>query len=166
MQLVDCEQILSGHEGSVSTLSILPDGRMVSGSDDSTVRIWNTVSGDCEQILSSHEEGIKEVIPRSDGLLLSSDWGDICLLWSQTKGGIRSESVSKEEYNRLRNGVVLSNGCVVGEVAAGYVVYQNCVQSKSFGRVFLDEAAQWVVKVGDVIAVFQENGRDHWFREV
>ena len=34
------------------------------------------------------------------------------------------------------------------------------------GRVFVDEAVHWVVKSGDVIAVFEGNGRDHWFREV
>jgi hypothetical protein len=30
----------------------------------------------------------------------------------------------------------------------------------------LDGPVERVVKVGDVIAVFQRNGRDHWFREV
>jgi hypothetical protein len=40
------------------------------------------------------------------------------------------------------------------------------VQSESFGRVFVDEEVAWVVKSGDVIVVFERNGRDHWFREV
>ena len=35
-----------------------------------------------------------------------------------------------------------------------------------FGRVFVDGPVDWVVKVGDVIVVFQSNGRDHWFQEV
>jgi hypothetical protein len=30
----------------------------------------------------------------------------------------------------------------------------------------VDEPVRWVVKCGDVIAVFQENGIDHWFQEV
>jgi hypothetical protein len=30
----------------------------------------------------------------------------------------------------------------------------------------VDDAVSWVVKVNDVIAVFQGYGRDHWFREV
>ncbi len=74
--------------------------------------------------------------------------------------------MSEEEYSRLKKGAASSNGGVVGQVAPGYSVINNCVQSKSFGRVFVDEVVQWVVKSGDVIAVFERNGRDHWFREV
>jgi hypothetical protein len=117
------------------------------------------------------------------------DWGGNCLLWSPAEevdrggffffisslwsragkrggGGFRSESVSYEEYSRLKEGAASSNGGLVGRVAAGYSVINNCVQSESFGRVFVDEAVDCVVKSGDVIAVFEGNGRDHWFREV
>ena len=55
---------------------------------------------------------------------------------------------------------------MVGRVAPGYSVINNCVQSESFGRVFVDEAVGCVAKSGDVIAVFEGNGTDHWFREV
>jgi WD40 repeat protein len=167
----DCERFLSGHEGSVRALSILPDGRIVSGSWDTTLRIWNASSGDCEQILSGHEGWVYEVVALSDGRLLSEDCYGNCLLWSPAEegegGGFRSESVSKGEYSRLKEGVASSNGGVVGRVSPGYSVINNCVQSESFGRVFVDEVVWWVVKSGDVIAVFEKkNGRDHWFREV
>jgi hypothetical protein len=112
-----------------------------------------------------------EVIALSDGRLLSKDWDGRCLLWSPfeegQRGGSGKESVSAEEYNRLREGALSSNaGAVVGQVAPGYSVVQNCVQGELCGRVFVDEAVQWVVKSGDVIAVFEGNGRDHWFKEV
>jgi hypothetical protein len=74
--------------------------------------------------------------------------------------------VSGEEYDRLKEGAASSYGGVVGQVALGYSKFQNCVQSESFGRVFVDEEVFGVVKSGDVIAVFEGNGRDHWFREV
>ncbi len=106
----------------------------------------------------------------SDGRFLSRDEYGNCLLWSSTEegegGGFRCESVSKEEYSRLKEGAASSNGGMVGRVASGYSVINNCVQSESFGRVFVDEEVEWVVKSGDVIAVFERNGRDHWFREV
>jgi hypothetical protein len=120
-------------------------------------------------ILSGHKDWVLEVIALLDGRLLSMDDSDSCLLWSPVEGeggGFRSESVSKEEYGRLREGAASFSGCTVGQVAPGYSVIHNCVQSESFGRVFVDEAVQWVVKSGDVIAVFEKNGRDHWFREV
>ncbi len=74
--------------------------------------------------------------------------------------------MSRGEYSRLEEGAASSNGGVVGPVAPGYSVINNCVQSESLGRVFVDEEVQWVMKSGDVIAVFERNGRDHWFREV
>jgi hypothetical protein len=54
----------------------------------------------------------------------------------------------------------------LGQVAAGYSKSSNSVVSETFGRVFVDGPVNWVVKIGDVIAVFQMNGRDHWFQEV
>jgi hypothetical protein len=121
-------------------------------------------------ILSGHEDWVGEVVALLDGRLLSMDDSDICLLWSPVEGeggGFRSESVSEGEYGRLCEGAASSSNLgAVGQVAPGYSVIQNCVQSESFGRVFVDEAVQWVVKSGDVIAVFEKNGRDHWFREV
>ena len=35
-------------------MAVLSDGRIVSGSSDSTVRIWNGASGECERVLKGH----------------------------------------------------------------------------------------------------------------
>ena len=42
----------------MSSVSVLPDGRIVSGSVDNTIRIWNLSSGEskCEAILKGHTE--------------------------------------------------------------------------------------------------------------
>ena len=39
---------------------MLSDGRIVSGSDDGTVRVWNAETGACELELKGHE-GVSEV---------------------------------------------------------------------------------------------------------
>ena len=42
-------QLFTGHSGWVNSVRFSPDGsRIVSGSDDNTVRIWNAVTGACE----------------------------------------------------------------------------------------------------------------------
>ena len=44
-----CEQVLWGHSGGVRVAVFSPDGsRVVSGSDDNTVRIWNVAAGESE----------------------------------------------------------------------------------------------------------------------
>ena len=35
-------------------MAALPDGRIVSGSYDNTLRIWNSTSGECEVVLEGH----------------------------------------------------------------------------------------------------------------
>ena len=40
----------------VNCVAVLPDGRVVSGSGDHTLRVWNTSTGVCEIILEGHRE--------------------------------------------------------------------------------------------------------------
>lgn len=40
----------------VTSLVVLPDGRLVSGSADKTIRVWNLVSGVCDRVLEGHTE--------------------------------------------------------------------------------------------------------------
>ena len=35
-------------------VAVLSDGRVVSGSDDKTLKVWDSVSGQCLQTLSGH----------------------------------------------------------------------------------------------------------------
>ncbi len=37
-------------------MAVLPDGRIVSGSGDKTLRVWNVTSGKCEMVLEGHTE--------------------------------------------------------------------------------------------------------------
>ena len=51
--------VLRGHEGAVYAAAFSPDGaRIVSGSDDSTVRVWDAASGAELLVLRGHEGAV------------------------------------------------------------------------------------------------------------
>ena len=39
-----------------TSVAVLSDGRIMSGSNDGTVRIWNGASGECERVLEGHSK--------------------------------------------------------------------------------------------------------------
>lgn len=45
MASLTCALTLSGHIAWVSSLAVLPDGRLSSGGGDKTVRVWDVRSG-------------------------------------------------------------------------------------------------------------------------
>ena len=63
--------MLSGHSGPVFSLLVLHDGRLVSGSEDETLMVWNLALASCLFTLRGHGKGISCLSEGTDGLLLS-----------------------------------------------------------------------------------------------
>jgi WD40 repeat protein len=81
-----CELSLEGHKSHVSCCSILPDGRIVSGSYDKTLKIWNTKTGKCEMTLKGHTDWVKCCSVLPDGSIISGSFDKTIKVWNAETG--------------------------------------------------------------------------------
>ncbi|CAN8068520.1 unnamed protein product [Agarophyton chilense] len=79
---------LPGHEGRVRCVAFSADGtRVVSGSDDRTVRVWSVSNGRQLSVLSGHEHWVKCVTLSADGTRVASGSDDRTVrVWSVRDG--------------------------------------------------------------------------------
>jgi WD40 repeat protein len=82
------QQILEGHQGDVNAVDFLSDGRLISASDDHTLRIWNLEDGRCIQTLSNlHTDRVQAVVaaPQHDRVVSAGADGHI-IRWNLSTG--------------------------------------------------------------------------------
>ncbi|ETO04970.1 hypothetical protein RFI_32426 [Reticulomyxa filosa] len=79
---------LEGHTGGVNGIHFSPDGlKIISWSNDKTIRIWDTVSGKQIQLLKGHSQSIATVNLSYDGSkIVSCSWDKTIRIWDVISG--------------------------------------------------------------------------------
>ena len=93
-----CTMTLSGHgtqrsdddrktyAETVRTVMSLADGRICSGGDDKTVKIWDLRTGTCQQTLAGHTDWVTSVVQLDDGRIGSGSYDATIRLWKAETG--------------------------------------------------------------------------------
>ena len=78
---------------SVNSVAFSQDGsRVVSGSDDNMVRIWNATTGEIEAELKGHTQGVSSVAFAQDGSqVVTGSQDKIIRIWNATTGELEAE---------------------------------------------------------------------------
>ena len=78
----------TGHTGPVGALALSPDGRfLVSGSEDTTLKIWDTATGNVLRTLSGHDQSVLAAAISPDGRQIASGGADATVrVWNAVTG--------------------------------------------------------------------------------
>ena len=79
---------MTGHSNTVSSVHFSPDGtRLVTGSYDKTVKIWNPATGEELCQLRGHTDRVSSVCFSPDGAkIVSGSWDEKVLIWDAASG--------------------------------------------------------------------------------
>ena len=79
---------LKGHIKAVYSVAYSPDGtKIISGSYDNTIKIWDANTGQCLKTLKGHSSNVKSIAFSPDGSRIVSGSSDACLkIWDANTG--------------------------------------------------------------------------------
>ena len=84
--------MLEGHTDLVGSVGFSPDGRrIVSGSSDKSVRVWDSSTGEVQNVLEGHAHSVWSVGFSPDGRrIVSGSWDKSVRVWDSSTGEVQN----------------------------------------------------------------------------
>jgi WD40 repeat protein len=95
----------------VNTVAVLGNDRIVSGSSDNTVKIWNTSTGACLQTLTGHSSYVKSVAVLGNDRIVSGSYDKTVKIWNTSTGACLHTLTGHSSY--VNTVAVLGNDHIV-----------------------------------------------------
>lgn len=140
---------LTGHTGSVTSVSITPDGRLaVSSSKDNTCIYWNLESGKIINTLTGHTHSVNCVCITPDGRWAISGSSDkTCILWNLDRGNsvhtlrghtdwITSVSITPDGKKAVTNDI--RGLCIIWDIINGILIQAINENTKVCRTTYID----------------------------
>ena len=178
------DQILKGHHDNIWSIALNPDGtKIVSGSSDRTVKIWNSQTGECLKTLIGHNRPVLSVVFSPDGNTIASCGGhSIIKLWNSQSGECVQTIQERASYiiKFNSNGSILASGHTSGYIKLWDINNGQCIQNLGdFGKPIISIAFSpdgnylaygsydgtvtvWDITNNQSIAVLQEKFSSPW----
>lgn len=112
---------LEGHSDQITCISILPDGRIVSGSYDASLIIWDPNSGRCLQKLKGHSQRITCLSVLPNGQIISGSLDGSLRIWDSDSG--RCLHKLKGHFYEITCLTVLPNSHFISGSLDGFCVW-------------------------------------------
>ncbi len=126
-------KILKGHHDSIWSIAFNPDGKkIVSGSSDRTVKIWDSLTGQCLKTFYGHNRPVLSVAFSPHGNTIASCGGhSIIKLWNLQSGECFQTIEERASYiiKFNSNGLILASGHTSGIVKLWDTNNGQCIQT-------------------------------------
>jgi len=109
---------LTGHTGRITCVTNLPNGNIITGSEDKKIKIWNAESGNCIKTLSGHKNYILCLNVLLDGRIISGSLDKTLKIWNPITGNCdytstkRGYSLTESGYYWINRIDVTNNGII------------------------------------------------------
>ena len=152
-----------GHSYGVNCVAVLPDGNFVSGSNDGTLRLWNTNTGETIRTFGEHLNAVTCVAVLPDGNFVSGSRDTTLHLWNTNTGHIR---MFRGHTNTVSCIAVLPNGNIVSGSEDGTLRLWNTNTGKVI-RIFRGYPPHFVTSIavlpdGNFVSGSEDNTLRLW----
>lgn len=154
-----CLHVFEGHTAAVLSTVFSPDDQLlVSGSDDCTIRIWNTEHGTIVRILDGHTGPVIQLAVSPDGRWIGSASLDCTVrLWDLHTGNLHMTSKTHSYVNTVtfstdnRHIIFVSSHTVVQiwDIYEGSMTHAYKLHPSLVGPTRLSPNGQWIASVCD-----------------